>query len=281
MVRAVPTIVRVSSSSSPVRSFSESCGTRTPRWPAGRASMAVSQRSRCGSPSVATPDQRWVRTQHQLAMSAMPNSPARYSLSPRRVEHPEEAARLVLVAGDDGPQLLRPIAEEHVGLAHHGADAAHLEHEPLQRARAALRVGGQQAAGPLGEVDEDGAGFEHGEVPRVVIDDGGDAAVRVDAEVVRRFLLAFAEIQGADVVGEAELFEGDGGLPAVGRGGGVECDHGRPPRCHARALGRTLTRSYQPWRWRHSPGIFTSVQPAKSTAASAVASVTLHSGPAT
>ena len=41
------------------------------RRQAGRAFMASSQRCRCGRPSTLTPDHLCVRTQHQLAMSAM------------------------------------------------------------------------------------------------------------------------------------------------------------------------------------------------------------------
>ena len=43
----------------------------------------------------------------------------------------EQAARLALVAFDGVRNLLRRVAEEHVGLAHHRTDAAHLEHQPL------------------------------------------------------------------------------------------------------------------------------------------------------
>ena len=42
-----------------------------------------------------------------------------------------QAAALVLVAVDCGLDFLGTIAEKDVGLAHHRADASHLEHQPL------------------------------------------------------------------------------------------------------------------------------------------------------
>ena len=46
-------------------------GTRRPRWQAGRAAMAAIQRWRWGRPSTEMPGQSWMRTQGQVAMSAM------------------------------------------------------------------------------------------------------------------------------------------------------------------------------------------------------------------
>ena len=78
---------------------------------------------------------------------------------------------------------------EEPELAEHRADAAHLEHQPLDHARAAFDVGRHELAGLLGEIDHDRAGLEDGEVVRIVIDDRGDAAVRIDREVPGLFLL--------------------------------------------------------------------------------------------
>jgi len=53
------------------------------------------------------------------------------TLTQAAVENLEESPTLVLVAVDSRLDLLREIAEEDVGLAHHRTDAAHLEHQPL------------------------------------------------------------------------------------------------------------------------------------------------------
>ncbi len=141
------------------------------------------------------------------------------------VEHAEQAAHLALVAVDGRLDLLREVAEEHVRLSHHRADAAHLEHEPLHHQRTALRVGGQQPAGLLGEVDQDRAGLEHCEVAGLAIDDGGDAAVGRNPEELRALLLEPREVDHVHRVGQLELLEGDRDLVAVGGGGGVQVYH--------------------------------------------------------
>src|SRR5262245_55608432 len=142
------------------------------------------------------------------------------------VEHLEEAARLVLVAVDRRLDLLREVAVEDVGLPHHRPDAAHLEHEPLDRARAALAVLRQQAPGLLGQVDQDRAGLEDREIALVPVDGGGNPPVRVDGEEPGLLLLELGQVDRVHLVGEAELLEGDRGFPAVRRRRGVENDHG-------------------------------------------------------
>ena len=46
-------------------------GTASPRWTAGRAAIASSQRWRWSSPSIVTPGHSWIRAQQKLAMSAI------------------------------------------------------------------------------------------------------------------------------------------------------------------------------------------------------------------
>ena len=76
------------------------------------------------------------------------------------VEYAEQAPDLALVTVDRGLDLLREVAVEHVRLAHHGPDAPHLEHQPLQDPRATCSVSRQQPAGFLSEIDHDRAGFK-------------------------------------------------------------------------------------------------------------------------
>ncbi|MNG29997.1 hypothetical protein D3C84_1155190 [compost metagenome] len=63
----------------------------------------------------------------------------------------------MLIPVDGTLEFFRKVAEEHVGLALHRADAPHLEHQPLQYQRTPLRVRWHQFAGLFSEVNQDGA----------------------------------------------------------------------------------------------------------------------------
>jgi hypothetical protein len=137
-----------------------------------------------------------------------------------RVEHAEQAPHLTLVAVDRKRDLLRQVAEEHVGLAHHRADARHLEHQPLDHERAPLRVRGHQPPGLLGKVNEDRTGLEHREVAGLAVHDRRDAPVRADRQELGALLLERGEVHHVHGVGQPEFLERDGDLVAVrGRGG--------------------------------------------------------------
>jgi hypothetical protein len=115
-----------------------------------------------------------------------------------------------------------------VGLAEHRADAAHLEHQPLQGLVLAAVASRQEAAGLAGEVDQDGAGFHHLDglaVGAVGVDDGRDLAVRVDGDEGRRELLALRDIHLVHPVGQLAFLQHDGNLAAVGRAPCVQFDH--------------------------------------------------------
>ena len=97
-------------------------------------------------------------------------------------------------------------------------------------ARAAAQVGGQEAAGLFGQVEQDRAGFEQRQrraaVGRGLVDDGGDAVVGRDGEELGLELVAPADVDRVDVVGQAGFFEEQRDLVAVGRGPVIEIDHG-------------------------------------------------------
>src|SRR5690606_20759380 len=133
------------------------------------------------------------------------------------VEHLEETAHLALITFDRVRDLLGRVAVEHVGLAHHRPDAAHLEHEPLDHARASLRIRRHQLSGLLGEVDQNRARLEHDEVVLVVVDDRRNAAVRIQLEVPRFLLLFLLERDRTHRVREPELLESDRDLVSVRR----------------------------------------------------------------
>jgi len=90
---------------------------------------------------------------------------------------------------------------EHVGLAHHGPHAAHLEHEPLQHPRARAALGRQQPPGLVRQIDQDGAGLEHREIVLVAVHDDRNAAIGVEGEEVRLLLFALAQVDGVHRVG--------------------------------------------------------------------------------
>ena len=84
-----------------------------------------------------------------------------------------------------------------------------------------------EAPGLAREILQDRAGFEHRNrlaVGPVGIDDRGHAIVRRDGEKGRLELLARADVDQCERVGQAALFEHDGDLPSVRRRPVVELD---------------------------------------------------------
>ncbi len=127
---------------------------------------------------------------------------------------------------DAGSRSIRDA--EVMRLAEHRADAAHLEHQPLERLVAAAQVGGQKAAGLGGEVDEDRARFEQRDRPSVRavgIDDRRDLVVRADGQEFRLELVAGADVDRDGTVGQAALLEHHVDLVAIGRGPRIHFDH--------------------------------------------------------
>ncbi len=115
-----------------------------------------------------------------------------------------------------------------VRLPKHRSGASHLKKEPLEGRVSRGASLGEQLAGLVGEVDENGARFEDrlGRAAcAVVVDDGRDLVIGADTQEVRRELLASAQIDHAHLVGEAELLERDGDFETVGGGCRVEVDH--------------------------------------------------------
>ena len=86
-----------------------------------------------------------------------------------------------------------------------------------------------EAAGLLGEVDEDGAGLEHRDgraaVRRCIVDDRRHAVVGADRQELGLELVALGDVDGEDPVGDARLLDEDRDLVAVGRRPVVQIDH--------------------------------------------------------
>jgi hypothetical protein len=116
---------------------------------------------------------------------------------------------------------------EEAELAEHRADAAHLEHHPLDGLVAAGRILRDQLAGLVGEIQQDRAGFEQRErlaVRAVRIDDRGDLVVRVQRQERGRELVVGVEAHEMRLVGQAGFLEHDRHLDAVRRRQRVELD---------------------------------------------------------
>src|SRR5579863_8252507 len=115
-----------------------------------------------------------------------------------------------------------------VRLAEHRANGSDLEEEPRQRLVASGAVRSQEPLGLVGEVDQDGARLEQGEVGAartLAVDDGGDLVVGADAQKLRGKLFARAKVDPVHLVREAELLQRDRDFEAVGRGRRVKVDH--------------------------------------------------------
>src|SRR5215212_7176758 len=147
------------------------------------------------------------------------------ALGETSVEDAVMALGLEQVAGERVGHLLgREMLEVH-RLAGERADAGGDEHQPGQHLAARRRRAlGQELAGLLGEVEEDGVAVEH---RRVVVDDRRHLGVRVDGEVVRPELLAAPRVDRHRLVRHAGFLEEKRNLHRVGREIVEELDHRR------------------------------------------------------
>ena len=122
----------------------------------------------------------------------------------RGVQHAEDAQRLAEEAVDRVRNALRRLVDEVPGLPEDRADVAHLVHQPLDHG-ARAGVLGKEAAGLLGEVDQDRPGLEDREraTRDVVVDDRRDLLVRVDRGERGVFCSSFARSTGITRYGRA------------------------------------------------------------------------------
>src|SRR6476620_11329946 len=84
-----------------------------------------------------------------------------------RLHHAEQTLGLADVAFER-PLVLEVLAGEFVeeaDLAEHRTDAAHLEHHPLDRLVATRRIGRNELAGLVGEIEQDRARLEQRQRP--------------------------------------------------------------------------------------------------------------------
>ncbi|MDT4855620.1 hypothetical protein FQZ97_899830 [compost metagenome] len=143
------------------------------------------------------------------------------------VEYAEQAFGFldVAVAGAFVFVVLAGEFMEEAHLAEHRADAAHLEHQPLDCLVAAGGILRDELAGLVREKKQDRAGLEQCEraaVRAVGVDDRGDLVVGVEREEFRGELVVGLETDQVRLVGQAGLFQHDRHLDAVGRGQRVE-----------------------------------------------------------
>ena len=108
---------------------------------------------------------------------------------------------------------------EKSDLPEHRADAAHLEHQPLD-GLIALCPGADQRAGLVGQIDQDRARLEQRQrraARPVGVDDGGDLVVGVQRQECRAHLVIAGEIDQMGVVDQPHFLQRDGNLDPVGR----------------------------------------------------------------
>ncbi len=82
----------------------------------------------------------------------------------------------------------------------------------------------------VGEIHEDGAGFEKASA-RFAVEDGGNLLVGRQAGKLGRELLALLDVYRMNFIRRGKLLEHDGNLAPIGRAPGIEIDHEsvRPP----------------------------------------------------
>lgn len=97
---------------------------------------------------------------------------------------------------------------------------ANLEKDPLDAFVALDGVGGQQFAGLLRQIDQDGARFHDRDqlsTWSLRVDDGRNLRVGADRFELGRVLIALENVDQMGVVIESELLQSHGNLDAVGR----------------------------------------------------------------
>src|SRR5262245_21378170 len=151
-----------------------------------------------------------------------------FMLGQSPVENGIEPMRLRQIALLRVGRLALVVLHEVMDLTEHRARPAHLPHQPFDHTIAFLALLRQELAGLVGEVNEDRARLHEGHTG-VAIDDRRDAVVGTDLKELWLELFVLADVDRVRRVREPELLKRDGGLAAVGRGPGVEIDHGSNP----------------------------------------------------
>ena len=146
-----------------------------------------------------------------------------FLLGQARVENGVMALRLVHVAIDGVFDFFRRVIAEMHRLAGERPDAGGDEHQPRQQFAARLvAVGRQEFSGLLGEIKQDRVRVEHG---GVAVDDRRHLGVRIDRQIFRLVLLAFAGVDRDRLVGQPGFLEHERDLHRIGRAAIVEFDH--------------------------------------------------------
>ena len=129
-----------------------------------------------------------------------------------RLQHAQQALRLVAVAVRRIRILALILGEagEVAVLPEHGADAAHLPHEPLDGLPLVARVLGQEFARFLRQVNQDGTTLEDGDglaVRALGVHDHWNLGVGVELDELRRVSLTLADVDGVWLVREPHFFQ--------------------------------------------------------------------------
>ncbi|CEE82426.1 hypothetical protein XAC2852_820143 [Xanthomonas citri pv. citri] len=145
------------------------------------------------------------------------------------VEHAMQATHLGVVALDRVRNLFRCIDVEVTHLTAHRAQPAHLPEQPLQCSDPAAGIARQEAAGLLGQIQQDRAGLEHAlrtaAIGRCMVDDGRHLVVGRNLQECRFELFALADVDRLEGVLQPGLFQKQRDFVPVGRGPVVQIDH--------------------------------------------------------
>src|SRR6185503_11006470 len=111
---------------------------------------------------------------------------------------------------------------EMIVLPGHRPESAHLPEQPLHHVVALVRLGRQELAGLLAEIEQNGASLEHRDrraaARGLMIEDRRDAVVGRHLEKMRLELFSLPDIDRKNLVWRAGLFEKNRDLVAVWRG---------------------------------------------------------------
>src|SRR5258708_791600 len=143
------------------------------------------------------------------------------------VHDPIQPAGLLAVALDRVLHRLRRGTQEMVYLAEHRADAAHLEHQPLDCLEAPGFLLRQETPGLVRQIQQDCAGFEQGirfAFRPLAVHDRRNLAIRADGNEAGFELIPLADVDRMHVIGKRQFLQHDGDFASVRRAPSVQVD---------------------------------------------------------
>ena len=143
-----------------------------------------------------------------------------------RVDHVGQAVSLALVPGHGRSVGLGGKLLPKAGLPKGRPYSRHLHHQPFEGAGPRAGIGRQELPGLLGKMNQDGPRLREHEV---AVDQQRNLGIGVQRDIGGRLLFALPDVDGMQVVRQAQFLECHGHLDGVRGGEGINGQHGKGP----------------------------------------------------